>query len=717
MQKMHLQPHRNGLKNRLVSSVTAAVITAVNMAPISAMAEDSGARTPIKHVIVIIGENRSFDHVFATYQPVRGQKIWNLLSEHIVNADGTPGPEYKKFPQMQATNTVTYQDSPANKTPYSVLPPALSGGPATPYVCQLLGVSSGTSCDTSANEAAAQKYENGLAPDYYKYLLTGGTGQPSNVPDARINYDGHNASNLAPGPYQLTSGSYPYDAYAASPVHRFFQMWQEMDCGGMTKTAERDDNHRWGDDNHRGRGQIAQAGCKSDLFPWVEATEGAGSNGKAPPASPYTVEGSTSMGFFNMQQGDAPYLKQLADTYAMSDNYHQGAVGGTGANHVIIGTGDAIWFSDGRGNADVPPHNTVDPKNPGTPLNGTSALSEVENPNPQPGTNNFYTQDGYGGGSGSPTATAPNANYGGGSYVNCADPSQPGVASILHTLSAQPHSVAANCQAGHYYLLNNYNPGYFGDGTNAFTDTNAHNYVFTIPPSSVRNIGDALNQKNISWAYFGDQFDAYLNDKYQLGFSNGTDEYCNICNWASYSTSIMTNPAVRTAHLKDTTDLYAGIKSGQLPAVSYVKPSGLVDGHPGSSKLVLFEGFVKKIVDGVKANPTLWNNTAIFVTFDEGGGYWDSGYVQPLDFFGDGTRIPMIVVSKYAMGGHISHTYNDHVSILKFIEANWNLPPVTARSRDNLPNPISSPDNPYVPENGPAIGNMMDLFHFDNDRQ
>ena len=86
--------------------------------------------------------------------------------------------------------------------------------------------------------------------------------------------------------------------------------------------------------------------------------------------------------------------------------------------------------------------------------------------------------------------------------------------------------------------------------------------------------------------------------------------------------------------------------------------------------------------------PTLWKDTAIFITFDEGGGYYDSGYVQPLDFFGDGTRIPLIVVSPYATAGHISHDYADHVSILKFIERNWGLAPVTNRSRDNFPNPI-----------------------------
>jgi phospholipase C len=173
----------------------------------------------------------------------------------------------------------------------------------------------------------------------------------------------------------------------------------------------------------------------------------------------------------------------------------------------------------------------------------------------------------------------------------------------------------------------------------------------------------------------------------------------------------MTDATARTQHLHDTTDLYAGIASGNLPAASWVKPSGLVDGHPASSKPDLYEGFVKKIVDAVEGNPALAKNTAIFVTFDEGGGSYDSGYVQPLDFFGDGTRIPMIVVSKFSQGGHISHTYSDHVSTLKFIEANWGLSPVTARSRDNLPNPTAGP-TAYVPGNRPAIGDLMDMFNF-----
>ena len=132
--------------------------------------------------------------------------------------------------------------------------------------------------------------------------------------------------------------------------------------------------------------------------------------------------------------------------------------------------------------------------------------------------------------------------------------------------------------------------------------------------------------------------------------------------------------------------------------------------------LDLFEGFSKKIIDEVKKNPTLWKDTAILITFDEGGGYYDSGYVQPLDFFGDGTRIPLIVVSRYTRAGHISHDYSDHVSILKFIERNWRLGPVTSRSRDNFPNPIPTPGYPYIPTNSPAIDDLFSLFDFPNNQ-
>ena len=156
------------------------------------------------------------------------------------------------------------------------------------------------------------------------------------------------------------------------------------------------------------------------------------------------------------------------------------------------------------------------------------------------------------------------------------------------------------------------------------------------------------------------------------------------------------------------------VANNTLPAVSFVRPFEALAGHPADSTTDLYEQFLKVLIARVQANPTLWNSTAILITTDEGGGYYDSGYIQPLDFFGDGTRIPFIAVSPYAKKGYVDHTYYDHISMLKFIEKNWGLPTISDRSRDNLPNPVADNSDPYRPTNSPAIGDLMNLFTFEH---
>src|SRR5215475_14126223 len=141
----------------------------------------------------------------------------------------------------------------------------------------------------------------------------------------------------------------------------------------------------------------------------------------------------------------------------------------------------------------------------------------------------------------------------------------------------------------------------------------------------------------------------------------------------------MGDPTQRAAHIKDTSGLIADIKANTLPAVSIGNPDGLLDGHPQSSKIDLFEAYVQNILDALEANPKLKADTVVFITWDEAGGYWDSGYIQPLDFFGDGPRIPLLILSPYSTGGLVVHSYGDHVSVLKFIERNWGLQPLTNR--------------------------------------
>ena len=611
--------------------------------------------TPIKHVIVLIGENRTFDHVFATYVPRGRDSVPNLLSEGIINANGSPGWNFSKAAQFQAVppfKTEYFISLDRNeKVRYRTLPqPTLNFAPVAPTF----------PAGTPASLLAA--VEPSLDADDLNLLTTGAASQFTQTfflpdPDTRV----ANFNALPNGPFPLKGKSLPYDSYTGDTTHRLFEMWQQSDCNIRNATRQN------------------PSGCLNDLYPFVITNY---TNIVDPATNPPAIDdngGGNSMAFYNVLAGDVPVLKRLADQFSMSDNFHQAFLGGTGANHVMLGTGDAFFWSDGNGNPTTPP-------------------SHIANPNPQPGTDDVYTVDlGFDG-----------------NFTECGDASQPGIKPILQYLHSLPYHPDPNCQPKHFYMINNDSPGFLPDGT---VDTAGITSGGSIPPVNVRTIGEALNEKQISWAYYGGAYNAAV--EFQHDPTNPSPlvqigrAYRNICNFESYATAIMGDSAQRAAHIKDATDFFAAIDNGDLPSVSYVKPDGLIDGHPASSKLDLFEGMVENIYDHLKANPDLMETTAFIITFDEGGGYYDSGYIQPVDFFGDGPRIPLIVVSPFTKGGHISHTYADHVSILKFIERNWHLKPLTNRSRDNFPNPVATHDNPYVPLNSPALGDLFDLFHFD----
>jgi len=366
------------------------------------------------------------------------------------------------------------------------------------------------------------------------------------------------------------------------------------------------------------------------------------------------------MAFFNMQNGDAPLFKSLAEEYTMSDNYHQPVMGGTGPDSQPLGFADQVFFSDGNGN-------------PATP-----AAKNIYNPDPKPGTLNLYTLRAQ--------------------WFNCSDPSQPGIAAITNYLSSLPYAVETKCGPGEYWQAVNVNP--------AFTPKGLPQSGLIVPQTMQRSIGDVLSAYNIPWKYYGSGFNV-------SGTDGPPDAYCNICNPFEYEANY---PSMVADHMRDVTDLYADLANGTLPAVSYVKPDGLLDGHPASSKWNLFEAFASNIIELAQSNKEQWAETAIFVTVDEGGGYYDSGFIQPVDFFGTGPRIPMIAVSPFSTGGHISHTYNEHSSFVKFVERNWMLKTkLSDRGRDNLPN-AEQDANSYVPRNMPAIGDLFDMFNFDRNR-
>jgi phospholipase C len=627
--------------------------------------------SPIKHVIILIGENRGTDHTFGVYKPKgRGQTIANILSKGIVNEDGSPGPNFSLAQQYLVTPQPQYYVGAPDKakTPYGskvqMPQPNTNGAPVAqsetgaPFVPAFL-------VDLAAIDPSPD-----FNPLTNAILTTGFTALPADTLDTRI----PNAGALPNGPFVLQGTNISDDDYTGDMTHRFYQAWQQSDCSLANAS------------------KANPTGCLNDLFPFVMATYDLSDN--TVPAVQHNFSEGNEMGFYDAEQEQASTLKTLADRFSLSDNFHQSFQGGTGANHFMLGTGDAGFWSDGNGNPITPP------------------ASEIANPNPVAGTTNKFTADN--------------------NFSNCADFTQPGVAAIVSYLEALPYRAEPNCATAHYYMLDNTNPGFYPNGFRAPSPATQN----MIPPSPVRTIGDALNEKSISWAYFGGSYNdavalsndavtagtaATLNSSTAMGEAALADPahslgiaYCQICNPFQYATSIMGDPAQRTAHIKDTVDLLADIQADTLPSVSFGKPDGLLDGHPSSSKIDLFEAYVQQVLDALEAHPRLKAETVVFVTWDEAGGYWDSGFIQPIDFFGDGPRIPLLTLSEYSTGGKVNHTYADHVSLLKFIERNWNLRPLTDRSRDNLPNPKMRDDQPYVPGNMPALSDLFDVFDFDH---
>ncbi|HEX5391663.1 MAG TPA: alkaline phosphatase family protein [Rhodocyclaceae bacterium] len=552
--------------------------------PVVAAQSAPAPTTPIEHVIVLVGENRTFDNLFATYRPKAGQSVWNLLSQGIVRADGSPGRHFDKARQKTAESLGAYQAMPKITGDYVNLPQPWAAG---------------------------------------------AFGQRKDRPDSRF------PAKLPNGPFPITN-YVSYGAHTGDPIHRFFQMWQQVDGGA------------------------------NDLFVWTAQTVGIGpSNGALPIKPGQTFQGGVAMGFYNMAKGDAPFFKKLADRYAIADNYHQPIMGGTTVNYLALATGDVAYYTqDGK------------PANPHEKL--------IENPNAQSGTNNWYTEDGYGGGT----------------YFNCADAAAPGVAGIRATLDKLPYRAFnnGNCSPDTYYMVNNTDPAFTPTGKLIPEPAGR----LLLPPQVIPHIGDLLSKNNVSWKWYsGGRNDGENVDK----------EYCAMCDTPSFFASTMTGPD--KAKLADLQQFYSDVKdAATFPAVTFVAPYDSISGHPGYAMETGFDELAADIVKQVQSNPELWKHTAIFITFDEGGGYYDSGYIQLIDFFGDGTRIPLIAVSPYAKQGHVDHTYYDHASILKFIERNWALPPLSNRSRDSLPNPVHDKNRPYVPTNAPAIGDLIGLFDF-----
>jgi acid phosphatase len=191
-----------------------------------------------------------------------------------------------------------------------------------------------------------------------------------------------------------------------------------------------------------------------------------------------------------------------------------------------------------------------------------------------------------------------------------------------------------------------------------------------LTPQSAPTIGDRLSGKGISWAWYaGGWNDAVAGHADRL-FQAHHQPFNYYANYAPGTPG-------RT-HLKDETEFVAAAQSGSLPAVSFVKPIGAQNEHPGYADLQTGENHVMDLINALRNGPN-WKSTAIVITYDEFGGQYDHVAPPHVDEWGPGTRIPALVISPFAKKGFVDHTQYDTTSILATIEHRWGLQPLTSR--------------------------------------
>jgi phospholipase C len=192
-----------------------------------------------------------------------------------------------------------------------------------------------------------------------------------------------------------------------------------------------------------------------------------------------------------------------------------------------------------------------------------------------------------------------------------------------------------------------------------------------VPNQTMPTIGDRLSDKGVSWAWYSGGWSDAVAGRPSPFFQFHHQPFAYFAKYADGTPG-------RAEHLKDEADFVAAARAGTLPAVSFVKPLGDANEHPGYTDLLSGEQHALALINAVRNGPN-WNDAVIIVTYDENGGFWDHVAPPKGDRWGPGSRIPTLIISPYAKNGFVDHTSYDTMSILAFIEHRFGLSPLGAR--------------------------------------
>jgi phospholipase C len=190
-----------------------------------------------------------------------------------------------------------------------------------------------------------------------------------------------------------------------------------------------------------------------------------------------------------------------------------------------------------------------------------------------------------------------------------------------------------------------------------------------------QTIFDRLEEKGVSWKFYVQNYDPGITFRSKaLGDRGSQVVWVPLLNYPRF----VDDPRL-FGHIVPMEDFYEDLRRGTLPAVSYMVPSGSSEHPPGSIKAG--ETFVRTLINGLMRS-RFWMSSAFTWTYDDWGGWYDHVPPPQVDRWGYGFRAPALLVSPYARRGHVESATMDFTSILKFIEENWGLEPLTARDRN-----------------------------------
>jgi phospholipase C len=219
------------------------------------------------------------------------------------------------------------------------------------------------------------------------------------------------------------------------------------------------------------------------------------------------------------------------------------------------------------------------------------------------------------------------------------------------------------------------------DGT-----THRHAPCFDLP-----TVGDQLSDRGVDWRYYSPRFD-------QVGY---------IWNPLTAIGRYIHDPELWNRHVALTDDVVADARDGNLPAVTWIVPRFELSHHPPYSTC-FSHNWVTMLVNAVMRSP-VWHHTAIFVTWDEWGGFYDHVAPTHLDQVGLGLRVPMLVISPYARRGFVDHALGEFSTPLRFLSDNWGLTPLTDRiaRTHNFEHVFDFRAGPREPDPRPQLGGCL----------